>query len=206
MNDKQTDLEIEVKFQVFDTEQMRQQIIDLGAESRGRLFEHNIRFDSAARELRARAHLLRLRQDRKAKLTFKAPPAEKNQQFKIFSELEVTVSDFDAMRKIVHALGFGHEQIYEKWRETFILEDLELCMDSLPFGNFLEIEGAPEAIVQTAGLLGLDWSKRILTNYLGIFASIKQHYQLAFNDVTFANFEKSVDISSDFMQQFEAGA
>ena len=205
MNKEPTDLEIEVKFQVIDTERLRQRITDLGAKSLGRSFEHNIRFDSAARELRARAHLLRLRQDREAKLTFKSLPAERNEQFKVFRELEVTVSDFEAMRKIIHALGFGREQIYEKWRETFILKDLEICMDRLPFGNFLEIEGAPEAIIRTAGLLGLDWKKRILTNYLGIFERLKQHYQLTFSDVTFANFKTTVDVSSDFMQQFEAG-
>jgi hypothetical protein len=35
-------------------------------------------------------------------------------------ELEVKVSDFDAMKRILQALGFHCEQTYEKWRETLL--------------------------------------------------------------------------------------
>ena len=156
MHPGEGDLEIEVKFHVSHTELMRQRIRDLGAESQGRCFERNIRFDRRDRLLRDRGCLLRLRQDRKTTLTFKSRPADQDDQFKIFRELEVDVGDFEAMRSILRIIGFEREQIYEKWRETFTLGSLQFCMDTMPFGNFLEIEGFPPEIVRYAGRLGLD--------------------------------------------------
>jgi adenylate cyclase class 2 len=64
-----------------------------------------------------------------------------------------------------------------------------LCLDRLPFGDFLEIEGGKEAIRHAAGRLGLAWERRILDNYLGLFEKVRQSMGLPFSDVTFANFK-----------------
>ena len=206
MSPKDSELEIEIKFYLPDPARMRQRIVDLGATSRGRCFEHNVRFDNANHELRNRSTLLRLRRDRDTTLTYKARPADRDDRFKVYRELEVAIDDFDKTRKILHALGFNREQIYDKWREVFTLEDLQFCMDDLPFGSFLEIEGHPPDIVKYADRLDLDWHKRILTNYLAMYESVKRYLNLPYSDVTFDNFQNSADLPPDFMQQFEAGA
>ena len=132
--------------------------------------------------------LLRLRQDNRATLTFKTKPLIEDNQFKIHNEYEVTVSDFEMMRRILEKLGFIRRQVYEKWRETFILNATHLCIDSMPFGEFLEIEGTKTAIIAVASRLGMVWQRRILLSYLEIFGIIKQHFDLPFDDVTFDNF------------------
>jgi adenylate cyclase class 2 len=181
-------LEIEVKFYLSDMDAIRKRILDLGAVSMGRIFETNLRFDDANNNLIEKKSLLRLRRDIKTILTFKSEPSSKNDQFKILKELEVEVSDFATMKHILESLGFREEQVYEKWRETFRLNSSNLCLDTMPYGDFLEIEGQKEDIKKLASQIGLDWTKRILLNYLEIFDIIKRKSNLPFYDVTFSNF------------------
>ncbi len=182
-------LETEVKFFLTDIRSLRNRIIELGADCKGRVFETNIRFEDKDKNLYQNKALLRLRKDRKTTLTFKSEPPVQNNQFKVLRELEVEVSDFSTMKHILGSIGFQPEQIYEKWRETFILKDSILCLDAMPYGDFLEIEGQKEHIKKVASQIGLQWEKRILLNYLAIFDIIRLKLNLPFNDVTFERFK-----------------
>ena len=190
-------LEIEVKFYLESKEISRNQILNriaaLGGRSSGAVFERNIRFEDKGCSLLEKKSLLRLRKDRRTRLTFKSETVgmsgEDQNNFKIFNELEVDVSDFSTMVRILEALGFHQAQIYEKWRETFAVGNSLICMDTMPFGEFLEIEGPREEIPKLAAEIGLDWNRRILENYLGIFARLKHAMSLPFNNITFDHFK-----------------
>jgi len=182
-------LEIEVKFYLANVEAIHSRIMKLGAQRLGRAFETNIRFEDANNSLIKQKSLLRLRKDTKTRLTFKSEPRSEDHEFKILKELEVEVSDFHIMKQILESIGFHKEQTYEKWRETFILNRTILCIDTLPYGDFLEIEGEKHNIKEISGSIGLEWSKRILTNYLHLFQIIKDKSDLPFSDVTFDNFK-----------------
>lgn len=198
-------VETEVKFHQADLASMRASLLGIGARSLGRGFERNIRFDDAGQTLRRTKCLLRLRLDRKATLTYKSVSPHANPAFKEMSELEVDVEDFDAMRSILISIGFLPQQVYEKWRETLILNHTVFCLDTLPFGNFLEIEGSKTDITHFAGSLDLNWGKRILVTYLDIFDVIRSRESLDFSDVTFSNFAAHpVDVES-YLHLLEAG-
>ncbi len=182
-------IEIEVKFHIKDLPAVRQGILQLGAASKGRCFETNIRYEDSENRFLRNKSLLRLRRTDQAVLTFKSEPARQDRDFKVHQELEVTVSDFATMDRILSALGFQRAQIYEKWRETLVLGDTIFCLDALPFGDFLEIEGRREAIREMAGKLGLAWETRILANYLALFQTLKSALNLPFTDITFENFK-----------------
>lgn len=189
-------IETEVKFILSDVQSIRERIVELGVDLKGRVFETNIRFEDIDESLLRKKSLLRLRRDANTKLTYKSEPAIKDDQFKTFRELEVQVSDFTTMKLILEHLGFHQAQIYEKWRETFIFDDTILCIDTMPFGDFLEIEGKKEYIREIASKLGLQWGQRITLNYLAIFDIIRQELKLPFTDVTFDNFQKiRIDIA-----------
>lgn len=193
-----THLEVEVKFLVEDLPQLRERLLTAGAIlHKARVYERNVRFDTADEALLGRWELLRLRQDTAVRLTFKGPaPTAQPSEAKVREELEVEVSDFDTMSLIIQRLGLRPLQIYEKYRETFQFDGVEVVLDELPYGNFVELEGSEKGIKKVAFLLGLDWRKRILLNYLGLMAQLKNHHQLPFNDLTFANFNGlSVSIS-----------
>ena len=198
-------LETEVKFFLKDVSSIRKRIIELGAGSVGRVFETNILFEDKNKSLIRKKSLLRLRQDTKTTLTFKSQPHEKDNHFKILKELEVEASDFSTMKLILESLGFHNELIYEKWRETFILSSTSFCLDTLPYGEFLEIEGKKEDIKKLAAKINLEWRKRIILNYHEIFNIIKEKLNLSFPDVTFSNFKNiKVDLAK-YSHLFEAG-
>ena len=138
---------------------------------------------------------MRLRKDQRTTLTVKAEAPDPDHQFKIHREWEVQVSDFATMDTILTTLGFHAEQVYEKRRETFQLEGTTLCLDEMPFGHFIEIEGAKTAIMIVAEMLNLNWHDRILHHYLALFDIIRNRSGLNFNDITFDNFSGiSVDM------------
>jgi adenylate cyclase class 2 len=179
--------------------------VKLGARSLGRYFERNIRLDDAGQTLLRTKSLLRLRQDRKSTLTYKSIPSNADPAFKQLLEVEVEVGDFDAMVCILGSLGFHPQQVYEKWRESLVLEHTVFCLDTLPFGDFLEIEGSKADIAHFADRLGLDWRRRILVTYLDVFDMIRTDQNLPFSDATFSNFAACpVDVGS-YLHFLEAG-
>ena len=198
-------LEFEVKFVLADIRSLRRKILDLGAKSQGRFLEQNLRFEDTNNSLKNNRCLLRLRHDRKSTLTFKSPPPADSRQVKVFNELEVEVSDFASMRHILESIGFHCEQVYEKWRETFIIKNTYFCLDTMPYGDFLEIEGTEKQIKQYARGLGLQWDERILANYLEIFDIVRKNLDLKFTDVTFDNF-KGVEVDLEpYLHLLQAG-
>ncbi|MDH3881215.1 MAG: class IV adenylate cyclase, partial [Desulfobacteraceae bacterium] len=199
-------LETEVKFYLPNIDPVRTRMIDLGAVYKDRIFETNIRFEDPEKSLIKKKSLLRLRKDKKITLTYKSEPPFKDNQFKILQEFEVEVSDFDAMEHILKSLGFQEEQIYEKWRETYILDDTHLCLDTMPYGDFIEIEGNKESIQKLASQIGFLWEKRILLNYLAIFDVIKRKLNLSFYDVTFGNFNNIRFDMTQYLNLIEADA
>ena len=198
-------LEIEVKFYLADIEGMRNKILKLGAKSKGRLFETNILYEDKNNSLIKKKSLLRLRQDEKTTFTLKSSPPVKSKDYKIVNELEVEVSDFATMGQILQMLDFHPEQKYEKWRETIVLDQTVFCLDRMPYGDFLEIEGQEKDIRYYASRFGLNWQKRIIFNYLTIFEIMRKNLNLDFNDLTFNNFE-TVDVDAGgFLDRLEAG-
>jgi adenylate cyclase class 2 len=194
-------IETEVKFFITDPVRLREKILSLGALSGGNIFETNIIFEDKDKNLFKNKSLLRLRKDSKTTLTFKSPPPDKDSRFKILRELEVEVSDFATAVRILESLGFIKEQIYEKWRETLVLGSTYFCIDKTPYGDFLEIEGNKEEIIEYASLIGLDWKERILLNYLELFDILKKSLDFSFSDMTFENFK---NVGADFSNYFQA--
>lgn len=189
MNDLAAQLEIEVKFHLPDPARMVDRLTALGARSRPGHFETNLCFDDDAQHLFRSGRLLRLRRDDNCRLTYKERPDPSTDQFKVVNELEVTVDAFDTMRTILHRLGYHTARTYEKWRQTFEWGQLHLCLDTLPFGHFLEIEGPGADIRAAAHALDLPWPERIIKNYLAIFEILRSGMNLPFTDVTFDLFK-----------------
>lgn len=196
------DLEVEVKFYAPDLTAVRQRLLAEGAELvADRIFERNVRFDNSQGELLRKRQLLRLRQDRAARLTFKGESVQQaGSEAHVREELEVSVSSFDTAVAILQRLGFQPVQLYEKYRETFRLGPVEVVLDELPFGDFVELEGEEAAIRAAAATLGLDWSRRILYNYLYLMALLKEQQELPFSDLTFDNFRHTTATITDILE------
>jgi adenylate cyclase class 2 len=183
------DQEIEVKFYLNDLERLRERVLAAGAvKVSERVLETNLRFDTATHYLARNGQALRLRQDAQARLTFKGP-AKDAAGARARREIEFTVGDFESARQFIEALGYEISLIYEKYRTTYKLEDVEIVLDELPYGNFAELEGDHPARIRSLGeRLGLDWSRRIGESYTVLFDAFKGRRGLVFRDLSFQNF------------------
>ena len=183
--------EREIKFYIQDLPALAERLYICGADlTRERTLERNYMLDTEDWRLRNTGSLLRLRQDDRARVTFKEKTRVEN-GIRARTEIEFTVDSFAVARKLFEALGYHSTLIYEKYRVVYQLGDVEVTLDELPFGNFVEIEGPSNALIEgVAQMLGLDWSKGIAINYLGLFEAGRSKLGLSFNDLTFENFQE----------------
>ena len=195
-------VETEVKVFVPDRETVLAQLEASGASLKSpRVYEHNVRYEDAQETLTGSGIVLRLRQDTRVRLTYKAPPVEASRAEGVLTrfEAEVTVDDFAIMDLILQRLGFHPYVVYEKYRTTYELGEAEIVLDEMPYGDFLEVEGPPEAIEAALSALGLHDRPRILTSYMALFERVKAVLGLAVHDLTFANFE-GIDVPQEIFR------
>lgn len=191
------DQELEVKFNVADLKTIEKKMLDLGAAIvQPRTHEYNLRFDTTSGDLSEAMSMLRLRRDQGNRLTFKGPSSTLGGVL-ARKEVEFEVSDFDSAQKLLEALGFRSKFVYEKQRSTCVHEGLNITLDEMPYGDFVEIEGPDaESIRAMATKLKLNWDRRLPETYISIFRRLKELDSLKFKDLTFENFEGvEVDLS-----------
>lgn len=184
------DQEMEVKFYLTNLTALQKKLRNLEASLvQPRIHEINLRFDLPSGELSRDHRILRLRQDAGAALTYKGP-AETRQDVSSRQEIEVEVNDFAMARRLLEALGYQVYIIYEKYRATYLMDNVRVTLDEMPYGDFAEVEGPdPSSIQATAEKLGLDWSKRITASYLMLFAGLPAELKAGKRDLTFGNFQ-----------------
>ena len=193
-----SDQELEVKFYLSKRMEMEAKLNALGQLSAPRVHEINLRLDTAKLSLLASGKLLRLRQDSRARVTYKGPGSEEG-GVRLRQELEFTVSDFDTARALFEALGYQVYMMYEKYRTTYQLGNVEVALDEMPTGDFLEIEGPDsESIRNAAQQLELNWEARILDSYTVLFARTRAQMGFDFRDLSFENF-KGISITPQVM-------
>ncbi len=184
-----SDQEREIKFYVQNPGAIADRLRTCGADlARERTHERNLRFDTPSRELSRSGRMLRLRQDDRARVTYKAN-AHLEDGVTVRTELEFAVDDFSTAHKLLEALGYQVVVAYEKYRQVYRLGAVEVDLDELPFGAFIEIEGpGNDQIKAAARQLGLDWSRGIAASYLGLFEMARTRRNFTFRDLTFENF------------------
>jgi len=184
-----SDRELEVKFYLSRRKEMEAKLNSLGKLSAPRVHEVNLRLDTADLALLSTGRLLRLRQDARARVTYKGVGSEEGGA-RLRQELEFTVSDFNTTLALFEALGYQVYLMYEKYRTTYRLGNVEVALDEMPTGDFLEIEGPDSKSIRSTALqLELNWEARILDSYTVLFARTQAQLGLEFRDLSFENFK-----------------
>jgi adenylate cyclase class 2 len=183
-------METEVKFYMPDLNVIRVRLDHVGAALKApRVYERNARYENSDETLTPNGIVLRLRQDSRVRLTYKAPSEQTAVGVTSRMEAEVTVDDYDTMHLILQRLGYHSYVIYEKYRTTYELGAAEIVLDEMPFGTFIEIEGTVDSIEAAITALDLGDQPRILGGYMDLFAQVRTALNLTVHDLTFANFE-----------------
>lgn len=165
-----------------------QKLAELGAVFEKEVFEVN--FQHRGGEMDERGATLRLRKIGDfTVLTYKERVrTDDGAKHKI--EYETAVSDVYAAEKIIERLGYRLTAVYEKRRKYWRLNDVEVVLDELPFGLYMEIEGTIEAIEEAEKRLGLKEAEREPRGYPRL--TIK--YGKTTDGVAEARFERKVAI------------
>lgn len=157
--------EIEKKYRVTEegAARVRESLREAGARAEGEGFEVNTLYDGNG--LDTTRCVLRLRRvGGGARLTYKERQ-ESDSAIKRQREDETGVADADAVAAILDAVGFRPALVYEKRRETWRLGEAEVVIDELPFGWFVEIEGAEIDILDAERELGLSTAEAVNESY-----------------------------------------
>ncbi len=194
--------EREIKFYIQDLAALAERLRVCGAQlTRERTLERNLRLDTEDSSLYKEGRLLRLRQDDRAHVTYKAN-ARVESGVIARTEIEITVDNFAVAQKLFEALGYHVVVIYEKYRTVYRLGDVQVTLDEMPFGDFIEIEAPNNVLIEgVAQMLGLDWLKGIATNYLGLFEIARSKRGFTFKDLTFDNFRDFAIFPEDMSVQ-----
>ncbi len=169
-------VETEVKIQCANGElaEVRGKLASLGARTVcERALEENVLLDYVDRRLKADGCALRLRNyGAGSLLTYKGKVID-DPHFKRRPEYQTSLSNPEAALAILAALGLDVSFQYSKVRQ--ILEwvvsgqRVEVSLDETPFGDFLEIEGEPAAILEAARLLGLSPDRFLRKSYVEMY-------------------------------------
>jgi len=163
-------LEIETKFAVTDFAPVREALGRSAGRRLSCVFEENLVLDTPAGDLRRQGMLLRLRRDGAGRITLKLPAtASAGAGFKVRQEFETGVADVSVLETILGHLGYRPALRYEKVRETWRVGEVEVCLDRLPFGRFLEIEGPAAALPDMAVRLGLSMEDALTATYHDLY-------------------------------------
>lgn len=149
-------IEIEKKYRLTKAQynETIEALAEFEAEFTGEDFEENILYSNL--EMENNKSILRVRKiaDRSI-LTFKKR-IENEHAVKKQIEFETAVVDAEAIKNIIENIGLHPVIVYEKRRKKWNFRNTEVVLDELPFGLFMEIEGAVADIAQVEMILEAD--------------------------------------------------
>ena len=186
--------EIEIKLRIESMAAARTRVRRLGFRPLGpRELERNIVFDTPAQTLRNSQQLLRLRsKGGRWWLTYKNRP-EPDSRHKIRQEMEIELPEGQQLAAILDRLGYQPAFEYQKFRTEYQQPAREgkLLLDETPIGNFIELEGDPRWIDQTASELGYGTRDYILASYGALYFAWCQERGIPAEDMVFQKQVKS---------------
>jgi predicted adenylyl cyclase CyaB len=172
-------VEIEAKFKMTDLEAIK---VKLNAHH-GRFvktgLEVNIFFDTCDKNLLRQDKGLRVRSvknlgtgESETVVTFKGPRAAG--LLKSRQENELKVEGLEAGCALFEALGYVQTIRFEKRRESWLLDDAKIELDTLPMlGSFLEVEApSREAVMSVVEKLGMSGGEFLTQSYAAMLDAV----------------------------------
>lgn len=152
--------EIEVKIKIDNLKELKDRILKLNPKQEGKSFDEDVYYDYDDRRIRNADKVFRLRNNKI--VAFKGPQTGKKVMDREEIEMEV---DGDKFREIMSKLGIKPIRKKQKYRETFKFDEGEVLIDETPIGNYLEIEGPEEFIINMTKKLGFSEKDHIIKTY-----------------------------------------
>ncbi|MFN3384846.1 MAG: class IV adenylate cyclase [Archaeoglobaceae archaeon] len=131
--------------------------------------ECDLYFSHPCRDFAKTDEALRLRIEKKVKMTYKGPKID--DETKTREEVNVLVDNFENAVKLLELLGFKKFRWVKKVRKIFVLDNAIICVDQVEdLGDFIEIEvqefSDKGKIFEIAEMLGYSKEESIRSSYL----------------------------------------
>lgn len=171
--------EIEIKIRLVDKEKIKKKLLSFGWKMEKIVFQQEYRITDAENTLGEKGIFPRVRKEEgKSVFTIKVNPDgkvnENDKSIRYFNRLEydIEVEDAKKMAEILSIIGLTEQRILEKYREIWKKDDekeLSIVIDSLKFGDYMELEGSEDKIDKMVERLGLSDEKRITLAYWRVY-------------------------------------
>jgi predicted adenylyl cyclase CyaB len=161
-------VECELKFRVAgpaDHARLRTALRKLGYKLEGTYDEENFRFVGPGKTTRRTTLRLRVLDGGPRGVLTAKGEAHFVAGVKVREETEVDVADGQATLDLLAQLGFQVLVIYKKHRSVWKQGGVNVTLDRLDFGHFVEVEGPLEQIPGAARSLGLVPAKAVKDSY-----------------------------------------
>ncbi len=161
-------IEREVKIRVTDLEAIRRRLESLGASCERAEHEVNRILDTGDAALQRRQEVLRVRSAAASTITWKGRAGDHDPfEHKTREELEVQFSaeGTEELLGILAKIGYVETLRYVKDRETWRWHGAAIALDTLEFGDFVEIEGEAGAIQDVVHKLQIESEPREQRSY-----------------------------------------
>jgi adenylate cyclase, class 2 len=184
-------LEIEVKLACDTLDRLQRANLDLQIVA-VRHFEDNWLLDSKDQELFKQGAALRVRSvDNKGVLTYKGVVHDSETSIlKVREEIESAVDAPEKVVELFERLGFHRSFRYQKYRTVYNLagadKSLTVTFDETPMGNFIEIEGDEDDVLQTLQVAGFSADEIIRESYPELQAHRCQQRGIPLEDLIFS--------------------
>jgi adenylate cyclase class 2 len=166
--------EIEVKFPLRDRAALIRKLQDIGASRLyPETFEDNIVLDRRG-ELKTKGALLRVRKFGKYSLVTYKGPMSIDGGVKSREEVQTGVESFELAIELLDSLGFKPVFRYQKFREVWRIQDVEVVLDRTPIGEYFEIEGPMDLIRTISGELGMNMDQAIRQSYADLYRQARR--------------------------------
>ena len=163
--------EVELKLPLSNKENIIKKLLAFGGLFISEVTQKDYLYDAPLIDFKKKDEALRVRKEifgneEKIFLTYKGAATFSPKGHKIREEHEVEVSDFTKMQKILKGLRFENTAIVKKIRRTYHLNDIIIAVDSLSFGDFIELEGDAKKSEIVRQKLGLGTVEPIKKGYI----------------------------------------
>jgi len=153
-------VEVESKYRVVcSVDVLLEKLFKLGVVFEGEVEVEDHYFTHPCRDFRETDEALRLRIERgngsaKYTLSYKGSRESQSEEVKKRVEIEVEVTDPEALKSILSRLGFSKVAVVYKKRTLYRVCGCTVSVDFLPgIGYFVEVEGSEEAVLNLSSKL-----------------------------------------------------
>lgn len=133
-------IEVEVKYQVDDLEEIEYQLLEWNAKLVEMVIQRDHYFNHPTRDFAKTDEAFRIREEgTEIYLTYKGPKF--NEKSKTRKEIEIKITNTELMSEMLDSLGFRKVLVVSKERKNYFLDDIHWSLDLVDsLGSYIELE------------------------------------------------------------------